>query len=187
MQFRTITWLSLLIPSPTANMKIGNVYVKGRALQQAIPSFEEAIKLNANYAPAYRELGQLYCSAGRLEQSKENFKKYLELTAGNIPAKIRYVKSLFYAGDYEEVIKNVEEIFAVDKSRTYMNRIAGYSCYEKENPDYDKALTYMENCLEQWHPERILKKDYQYLARILAKKNQNYPKMADEGQPENTA
>jgi len=73
--------------SPTAAMKIGYVYAKSRALQQAIPNFEEAIRLNANYAPAYRELGQLYWRAGRLEQSKTNFKKYLDLTEGNIPAK----------------------------------------------------------------------------------------------------
>lgn len=166
--------------SPTAAMKIGYVYVKGRALQQAIPNFEEAIRLNANYAPAYRELGQLYWRAGRLEQSKANFKKYLELTAGNIPAKTRYVNSLFYAGDYEEVIKNVEEILAVDKSRGYMNRLAGYSYYEKENPDYVKALSYMETLFTSVNPESILQKDHHYLARILVKKNQNYPKMADE-------
>ena len=166
--------------SPTANMKIGNIYVKGRALQAAIPYFEEAIKLNANYAPAYRELGQLYSSAGRFEQSKEYFKKYLDLTAGNIPAKIRYVNALFYAREYDEVIKNVEEIFLIDKSRTYMNRIAGYSSYEKTPPDYDKALAYMETLFKTVAPERIIKKDYYYMARILLKKNQNYPKMADE-------
>jgi tetratricopeptide (TPR) repeat protein len=166
--------------SPTAAMKIGYVYVKGRALQQAIPNFEEAIRLNENYAPAYRELGQLYWRAGRLEQSKANFKKYLELTAGNIPAKTRYVNSLFYAGDYEEVIKNVEEILAVDKSRGYMNRLAGYSYYEKENPDYDKALSYMETLFKSVNPEAILQKDHHYMARILVKKNQNYSKMADE-------
>ena len=166
--------------SSTANMKIGYVYVKGRALQQAIPFFEEAIKLNPDYAPAYRELGGLYWRAGRLEQSKANFKKYLDLSQGNIPAKIRYVTSLFYAGDYDEVIKNVEEILAVDKSRSYMNRIAGYSCYEKDNPDYDKALSYMETLFKTVAPERILKKDYHYMARILVKKNQNYPKMVDE-------
>ena len=166
--------------SPTAAMKIGYVYVKGRALQQAIPNFEEAIRLNANYAPAYRELGQLYWRAGRLEQSKANFKKYLELTAGNIPAKTRYVNSLFYAGDYEEVIKNVEEILAVDKSRGYMNRLAGYSYYEKENPDYGKALSYMETLFTSVNPESILQKDHHYLARILVKKNQNYPKVAEE-------
>ena len=78
---------------------------------------KKRFSLNANYAPAYRELGQLYWRAGRLEQSKANFKKYLDLTEGNIPAKTRYVNSLFYAGDYDEVIKNVEEILAVDKSR----------------------------------------------------------------------
>ena len=130
--------------SPTAAMKIGNIYVRGKSLSAAIPYFEEAIGLDPNFAPAYRELGQLYWMANRLEQSKENFKKYLELTAGNIPAKTRYVNSLFYAGDYEEVIKNVEEILAVDQSRSYMNRLAGYSCYEKKDADYVKALSYME-------------------------------------------
>jgi len=166
--------------SPTANMKIGNIYVKGRALQAAIPFYEQAIELNVNYAPAYRELGQLYSLAGRFEQSKEYFKKYLELTQGNIPAKIRYVNSLFYAKEYDEVIKNVQEIFAIDKSRTYMNRIAGYSCYEKNPPNYDKALFYMDELFRTVAPERIITKDYQYMARILVKKNINSPKIADE-------
>ncbi len=59
----------------------------------------------------------LYLLAQRFDQSKEYFKKYLDLTAGNIPAKIRYVNALFYAKDYDGVIKNVEDIFKVDKSR----------------------------------------------------------------------
>lgn len=166
--------------SSTANMKIGNIYVKGKALQAAIPYFEEAISLNESYAPAYRELGQLYSLAGRFDQSKEYFKKYLDLTKGNIPAKTRYVNSLFYAKEYDEVVKNVEEIFAVDKSRTYMNRIAGYSSYEKTPPDYDKAVAYMETLFKTVAPDRIIKKDYYYMARILLKKNQNYPKMVEE-------
>ncbi len=166
--------------SPTANMKIGNIYVKGRSLTSAIPYYEEAIKLNANYAPAYRELGQLYSLAGRYDQSKEYFKKYLDLTQGNIPAKIRYVNSLFYAKEYDAVIKNVQEIFAVDKSRTYMNRIAGYSCYEENPPDYDKALSYMDTLFKVLPADRIIKKDWYYLARILLKKNQAYPKMVDD-------
>jgi tetratricopeptide (TPR) repeat protein len=166
--------------SPTAAMKIGNIYVKGRALQAAIPYYEEAIQLNANYAPAYRELGQLYLLAQRYDQSKENFKKYLDLTAGNIPAKTRYVNALFYAKDYDGVIKNVEEIFKVDKSRTYMNRIAGYSCYEKNPPDYEKARSYMEALFKGLAPERLIQKDYLYTARIITKINQNYPKKLDD-------
>jgi len=166
--------------SPTANMKIGYVYFKGRALPSAIQRFEEAISLDENYAPAYRELGQVYWLANRLEQSKEYYKKYLELTEGNIPAKTRYVNSLFYAGDYDEVVKNVEEILAVDNSRAYMNRLAGYSSYEKKDADLEKAQMYMEELFKSVSADRILWKDHYYLARILMKKHQDYPKLLAE-------
>ncbi len=166
------------LQSPAANMKIGSIYVKGRNLMAAIPYYEQAIALDQNYAPAYRELGQLYSMAGRFNDSKKYFEKYLELTKGNIPAKIRYVNALFYAKEYEEVIKNVEEIFTVDNSRTYMNRIAGYSAYEEGN--YELATTYMDRLFANLDADRIIKKDYIYYARILARKNQDYSKQVIE-------
>ncbi len=61
-----------------------------------------------------------------------------------------------------------------------MNRLAGYSYYEKDNPDYDKALGYMETLFKTVDKEFILQKDHHYMARILMKKNQNYAKMVDE-------
>jgi tetratricopeptide (TPR) repeat protein len=166
--------------SPMAAMKIGYVYVRGKSLMAAIPNFEDAISLNPDFAPAYRELGSLYSSANRYEQAEQNFKKYLDLTAGNIPARIRYVNALFYAKKYDEVIKNVEEIFKVDKSRSYMNRIAGYSAFEKNPPDYNMALNYMETLFKTVAPERIIWKDHYYMARILLRRNQDYPKMVAE-------
>jgi tetratricopeptide (TPR) repeat protein len=166
--------------SPTANMKIGSIYVRGLNLMAAIPYYEEAIKLAADYAPAYRELGQLYSMAGRYDQSKKYFKTYLDLTKGNIPAKIRYVNALFYAKEYEAVVKTVEEIFAVDKSRNYLNRIAAYSCYEMGDIDMDKALNYIETLFRTVPTENLIKKDYTYYAKILLKKNNGFPKMLQD-------
>ena len=163
------------LQSPAANMKIGSIYVKGRNLMAAIPYYEQAIALDQNYAPAYRELGQLYSMAGRFNDSKKYFEKYLELTQGNIPAKIRYVNALFYAKEYDEVIKNVEEIFAVDNSRTYMNRIAGYSAYEEGN--FELGKKYMDRLFANLSADRIIKKDWIYYARILARKNQNFSRL----------
>jgi predicted Zn-dependent protease len=166
--------------SPTANMKIGRIYVSGMNLMAAIPYYKAAIELDVNYAPAYRELGQLYSLAGRYDLSQENFSAYLSLTKGNIPAKIRYVNALFYAREYEKVVTTVEEIFAVDQTRTYLNRIAAYSYYERENPDLDKALYYMDNLFRNLTGESLIKKDYTYLAKILLKKNSGYPKLLQD-------
>jgi tetratricopeptide (TPR) repeat protein len=166
--------------SPTAAMKKGNIYVKGRAFTAAVPYFEQAIELNANYAPAYRELGQLYLNSNVYDKARQYFEKYLELTAGNIPAKSRYATSLFYGKDYEGVIKTVEEIFKVDQSRPYLNRLAGYSAYDKNPPDYAQALSYMERLFKTLEPERIIQKDYLYLARILVKKNSDYSNLTQE-------
>lgn len=166
------------LKSPIANMKIGYIYYKGRNLMAAIPYYEQAIALDKNYAPGYRELGQLYSLAGRFADSKKYFETYLQLTNQNIPAKIRYVNALFYSKNYADVIKNVQDIFAVDQSRTYLNRVAGYSSYEQGN--YADALNFMNQLFEKLPADRILKKDYIYLARIILKKNQNYPKLVSE-------
>lgn len=166
------------LKSPIANMKIGYIYYKGRNLMAAIPYYEQAIALDKNYAPGYRELGQLYSLAGRFADSKKYFETYLQLTNQNIPAKIRYVNALFYSKNYADVIKNVNDIFAVDQSRTYLNRVAGYSSYEQG--EYANALKYMNELFEKLPADRILKKDYIYLARIILKKNQNYPKALAE-------
>ena len=162
------------LKSPIANMKIGYIYFKGRNLQAAIPYYEQAIALDKNYAPGYRELGQLYSMAGRFDDSKKYFETYLQLTNQNIPAKIRYVNALFYSKNYADVIKNVKDIFAVDQTRTYLNRVAGYSSYEQG--DYAGALNYMNELFEKLPADGILKKDYVYLARIIVKKNANYAK-----------
>lgn len=165
---------------PTANMKIGSIYMKAKNLTSAIPYFEQAIALNASYAPAYRELGQLYSMAGKFEKSKEYFKKYLDLTKGNIPAKIRYVNALFYAKEYDEAVKNVEEIFTIDQKRIYLNRIAAYSSFEKNPPAYDKALYYMDRLFKEMPAEFIIQKDYTYYAKILLKKNADFPKTVQD-------
>jgi len=165
--------------SPAANMKMGNIYVKGKSLTAAMPYYEAAIALDANFAPAYRELGQLYWTAQRLEQSKTYYQKYLELTQGNIPAKILYVNSLFYAKDYDGVIKNVEEILQIDNSRSYLNRLVGYSYFDRKNPDYDQAYNYM-NRLFEVAPERILWKDNYYMAKIIIKQNADYTRTVNE-------
>ena len=165
--------------SPTAAMKIGNIYVKGRALNAAIPYFEQAIELNANYAPAYRELGQLYLLAQGLISQRSISRNTSILQPATFLQEPLCERPVLWKG-LRRCHTTVEEIFAVDKSRVILNSIAGYSCYEKKPPDYDKALSYMETLFKTVAPEWIICERLPVHGRIFVKKNQNYPKLDDE-------
>lgn len=148
-------------------VKIGRLYMRSRNLQEARNYFDKAKEIDSTYAPLYKGYGEMYAMGGQAKLSKNNFKRFLELSGSNIPAKVQYVNSLFRAKDYKECVANIEDIFSVDKSRNYLNRIAAYSCYEMRPPDYNKAKGYIEEFFKNATPEKIITRDYAYYGRIL--------------------
>ncbi len=148
-------------------VKIGTLYMRSRNLNEAKNYFEQAKEMDSTFAPLYRGLGEMYSMGGLANLSKQNFKIFLDLSGNNIPAKVQYVNSLFKAREYKEAIENIEDILTVDKSRTYLYRVAAYSCYEMKPPDYPKARTYIETFFKNSPHDKIIIKDYEYYGRIL--------------------
>ncbi len=165
--------LSLDPTSPIAKIRIGSIYIHATNLNAARPYLEEARDIDSTYAPAYRELAELYTMAGQFNPAKTNFRKFLDLSGNNIPAKIQYAKALFRTKDYANALTTIEEVLAVDKSRNYLNRLAGYCCYEKRPPELEKGRAYMEEFFKNTKPQAIIPRDYLYYSRILYKVAKN--------------
>ena len=165
--------LSLEPTSPLAKIKIGNIYLRAANLNAARPYLDEARQIDSTFAPVYRELGELYTMAGQFNLAKSNFRKFLNLSGNNIPAKIQYTKALFRTKDFATALTTIEEVLAVDKSRNYLNRLAGYSCYDKKPPELEKGRLYMETFFKNSTPEAIIPRDYLYYGRILYKVAKN--------------
>ncbi|MBI5540351.1 MAG: tetratricopeptide repeat protein [Bacteroidia bacterium] len=157
----------LLPNSPLAKIKIGNIYVRGRNLKAAIPYFEEAQVIDPKFAPVYREMGELYIKSGNNEKAKENFSKFLELSNKNIAARIKYIYALFLCKDYNNVLVQINEVFATDTSSTILNRLAGYSYFETTK--YNEAKKSMDVFFYKTKPERIISSDFAYYGRIQSK------------------
>lgn len=153
--------------SPLAKMKIGNIYVRGRNLNAAIPIFEEAVLIDPNFAPVYRELGELYYKAGKYDNAKTNYEKFLALSNKNISAKARYASFLYLTQDYEGAIKEINEIILIDSSSNILNRLIAYSYYETNK--YDSALTYIEKFFKKTKRDKIISLDNYYYGKILVK------------------
>lgn len=158
--------LALDKTSPLPKIRIGDIYMKVPNLNAARPLFEEAMQIDSTFAPVYREMGELYTLAGRYDLAKENYKKFLDLSGNNIPAKTRYAVSLYRSRDYKGALEQIEEIQKVDKSRNYLNRIAGYCCYDMRPPEIEKGIAYMQEFFKNAKPKNIFSRDYAYYGRL---------------------
>lgn len=159
--------------SPVYKVKIGTIYMGARNLTDARPIFEQAKEIDSTYAPIYAALGQMYSLSGYFKLSKDNYKRFLDLSGNNIPAKIKYANSLFRAKDLGEAFTVITEILQIDNSRNYLNRIAGYSAYDKKPADYNASLKYMELFFAKATPDKIIQKDYMYYGNTLLKLKQD--------------
>ena len=69
-----------VLPSDSASksVEIGDFYLRRRKYQAALSRFQEALKTDPHYAPAYRELGKVYEKMGQWKKSLDAYQKYLD-------------------------------------------------------------------------------------------------------------
>jgi tetratricopeptide (TPR) repeat protein len=152
--------------SPEAKLRVGQLWLRARQYTTALNYYQEVVKMDSTFAPAYRELGSLLARAGRQEEAKKNFAKFLELSR-NVQARKQYVNTLIDLKDYNEAIVQLFEIRKVDTSDNDVNRALAYSYFETQQ--YDKALSYIRKFIALSKPEKIRYSDYAYYGRTLAK------------------
>jgi tetratricopeptide (TPR) repeat protein len=65
-------------PGPVKSVEIGNFYLRKGNLKGALSRFQEAIKTNPHYAPAFLGLGKVYEKMGQKQKALESYKRYLD-------------------------------------------------------------------------------------------------------------
>ena len=156
--------------SPKAKLRVGQLWLRARQYTTALNYYQEVVQMDSMYAPAYRELGSLLSRAGRQEEAKKNFQKFLELSR-NTSARKQFVNTLIDLRDYEEAIRQLNEILKVDDTDNDVNRALAYSYYETQQ--YDKGLEYIKKFIANAKPEKIRALDYAYYGRLLIKTRQD--------------
>jgi tetratricopeptide (TPR) repeat protein len=158
---------SLNPQSPFAKLRIGQLWMRAKQYKNALIYYDDAIKIDTNFAPAYKERGFLLAKANRNDEAKRDFARFLKLSAGNTTARIQYVNILFDIQDYKEAINQLNEVYKVDSSKIDLNRALAYAYFE--TAQYDKALYFARKFFANEKPDKIRAADYIYYGRILAR------------------
>ncbi len=155
--------------SARAKLRIGHVWVRARLYDMALGYYKEAIDMDSNYAPAYREMGFLLSKLSRKEEARKNFQKFLELSKGNVSARIQYINTLMELQDYQEAITQLNSIRNMDSSNNDYNRALAYAYFE--TAQYGAALEAIRTFLARADSAAVRTADLLYYGRILSKNN----------------
>ena len=69
---------SYVSPSASKSVEIGDYYLRRKKFNAALSRFQEALKTDPHYAPAYRELGKVYERMGHPQKALDAYRKYLD-------------------------------------------------------------------------------------------------------------
>ncbi len=155
------------------NLRIGQVYAAGQNMQEAIKYFDEAIKTDSTFAPAFRERGEAKYKIGQFKSASDDYRKYLALN--NDPsARYRYAAFLYLSKDYKAAIEEIKTTQSTDSSIVVLYRILGFSYFE--TGDYANAKTAIDKFFVKAKAKgtpKVLSQDYEYRGKTLAKLNQD--------------
>ena len=96
-------------PSASKSVEIGDFYLRRKKFNAALSRFQEALKTDPHYAPAFRELGKVYEEMGFWQKALDAYRRYLDELPSAEDA--REAKNI-----HKAIARLEKEIYAVGKS-----------------------------------------------------------------------
>ncbi|MBX3241970.1 MAG: tetratricopeptide repeat protein [Chitinophagaceae bacterium] len=150
--------------------KVGKIYLTQGNDQSEIflRNFEEAIKLDPAYAPAYYELYKYWYSRD-VNKARDYFAKYKANTDFNASVEAEEISLVYASGDFSGAIAKADEKLKSEgeKADAKLYRVKAYA-YDKLG-DSVNALQNMETFFAKANPDDILSDNYVKIADISAK------------------
>lgn len=166
--------------SARTNVVIGSLWKQANNFEDATQKFKDALVINPNYGPAYRELAETdlrwaltdpKVASVKVKEGADYYKKYLDLTDRSAESEMRYADFLIQAGDYQGLEQVANDLAKSSKSNLRIYRYMGYAGYENKN--YQAGLDALQKFIKEADVKRVIPRDYLYLGRLQLKTNQD--------------
>ena len=93
---------------------LGNIQKKQKKFEEAIGSFEEAIKVNPNFSEAYNNLGSAQKSLNKFKEAILSYEKSIGLKANNVEACYNIASLYYFLKNYNEASKYFKNIINLE-------------------------------------------------------------------------
>ncbi|MGZ3777615.1 MAG: tetratricopeptide repeat protein, partial [Mucilaginibacter sp.] len=147
--------------SPATYVALGVLWKFADNFEDAEKQFQQALSLDPNYGPAYREWAETdYRWAitvpakadEKIKEAVQQYQKYLSLTDTSPESEMRYADFLINAGDYKTLQQVATELSKTAGSNLRAQRYVMYSAVE--NKDFPAAVAAGNTWISKADPKR---------------------------------
>lgn len=151
-----------------AKHRIGKIYLTQKNPDTFIPAFEDAVKLDNNYAPSYFELYYYYFNRD-INKAKDYYDKFLAVADPSPANDYEKTAILFASRRYDEAISTANGFLSRqgDQADPRFYKLIAYSYDEKK--DSVNTKKYLDQYFAKQKPDAFVPKDYEFRATTLAK------------------
>ena len=139
--------LAMGLSSPTTHYNLGHAYSLRADFSNAIPQFEEAIRLNPEYGEAYANLGTCYNLLGDRTRAIELYRKALSLNPNHEQTHFGLATALAQEGLFTEARENFLEALRLKPDLTEAHVKLANLLMNMGKPD--EAVAHYQAALEQ--------------------------------------
>lgn len=141
--------------SPLPLLRQAMIYQRTTNYDISMIRVDEALSLDAGYAPGYRQKAELYADMKKRDSAVIFYREYLKRN-NNLSARRRFVNALFFNGQLDEAIKEAKELLKV-KEFTNLYGVIAYAIADKGDTTIEgnqEGLKYFE-LYEQKHVSKL--------------------------------
>jgi len=158
--------------SPAVYVALGVLWKFADNFEDAEKQFQQALSIDPNYGPAYREWAETdyrwattvpSVADAKIKEAVQQYQKYLSLTDTSPESEMRYADFLINAGDYKTLQQVATELSKSAGSNLRAYRYIMYSAVE--NKDFPAAVAAGNTWITKADPKRVIPLDYIYLGR----------------------
>ena len=131
----------------------GTSLAKTGLLEEAIPCYQQALRINPNYAEAHQNLGLAYYYLNRLEESVEEYKQALRIDPNYAKAHDSLGQTYYFLNRLEESVEEYKQALRIDPNYAEAHNNLGVSYraqgkFEEAITEYRQALRLNPNYTE---------------------------------------
>jgi tetratricopeptide (TPR) repeat protein len=158
--------------NPAVFVALGVLWKYADNFDGAADQFKQALAIDPNYGPAYREWAETdlrqaqsvpSVASAKVKEAAEYYKKYISLTDASPESEMRYADFLINAGDYQTLAQVTADLTKNAGANLRAYRYKMYADYENKN--YQGAMDAGNTWMTKADPKRIIPRDYVYMGR----------------------